>query len=419
VRLRLYPFLLFSLAVLCFPRDVRGQFVGYTSPQTVSQKVLNAQTTPTTVTINNSGQSIHAVTYTISTPCTNAMSFDLRIEASNDGVNWFSISEDATDQNNATIQGSTQGGLTAVGYYPAFRLNLAAFSCPSGQTPSITAFYSGTSTSTPSPSGVFYQSAPIRKTILLNQPTTNAATQPKVTVNVPTGMTGGSLTIACSNATTGAAVNCPAAMVVNPIAYVTFVGATGSTGSIISGSQSYTPDTTVTVSTFQFFNAPALSLTFGFSGAGTANVNWSVFYLSNPTPTPNYLPDPCATPANKKNVAEVNITTATTTTLTFTTTPGNLSIFVCGLVIDMVATGATTDTVQIEGGTGNNCTGPGPLTPVFSSGTLSAGATVISYGNGASTIFSQNGAQGGVSVCALTTVGTTPSIGVMITFVTQ
>jgi hypothetical protein len=409
---------LLGLLALFGAQKTAAQFIGYTAPQTVSQKVLNAVTAPTTATIPNLGQSIHAVTYTISTPCANAMSFDLRIEGSNDGSTWFAISEDATDQNNATIQGATQGGVTAIGYYPAFRVNLVAFSCPSGQTPSITAFYAGTSTSTPSPSGLFYQSAPIRKAILLNQPTTNAATQPKVTVNVPTGMTGGSLYISCSNATTGAAVNCPASMVVNPIAYLTFVGATGTTGSIISGSQSYTPDTTVTTSVFPFFNAPALSLTFGFSGAGTANVNWSVFWLSNSTPVQSYMPDPCATGGTTKQSAQKNITTATTTALVATTTPpGN--IFVCGFVIDMVASGATTDTVQIVQGTGATCSTPGGLSPVFSSGLLSAGATVIAYGNGSSTIFSQNYAQGGVSICAVTTVGTSPSIAVEISYVVQ
>jgi hypothetical protein len=199
---------------------------------------------------------------------------------------------------------------------------------------------------------------------------------------------------------------------------LTFVGATGSTGSIISGSQSYTPDTTVTESTFPFFNAPALSLTFAFSGAGTANVNWSVFYLSNSTPTQSYMPDPCATGGTTKQSSQKNITTATTTALVATTTPpGN--IFVCGFVIDMVASGATTDTVQIVQGTGSTCSTPGGLSPVFSSGLLSAGATVIAYGNGSSTIFSQNYAQGGVSICAVTTVGTSPSIAVEISYVVQ
>jgi hypothetical protein len=409
---------LILLALLASGSPAVAQFIGYVSPQTVSSKLLNAVTAPTTAVIPNLGQSIHAVNYTITTPCANAMSLDLRIEASNDGVTYFSVSEDAVDQNSGSIQGSTQGGITAVGYYPAMRLNLAAFSCPSGQTPAITAFYSGTSTSIPSPSGLFYQSSPNRKVILLNQPTTNAATQPKVTVNVPSGMTGGSLFIACSNATTGAAVNCPASMVVNPIGYLTFVGATGSTGSLISGASSFTPDTTVTESTFPMFNVPALSITFGFSGAGTANVNWSVFYLSNSTPIQSYMPDPCATGGTIKQSAQKTITTATTTALVATTTPpGN--IFVCGFVIDMVATAGTTDTVQIVQGTGATCSTPGGLTPVFSSGLLSAGATIVSYGHGAATIFSQNYSQGGVSICAVTTVGTTPSIAVEISYVLQ
>ena len=410
-----------SVLGILFPPDAYGQFIGYISPQTVSQRLLNGVTAPTTAIVPNLGQSIHSLTYQVSTPCTNSMSLTLRFEASNDGSIWFPISEDATDQNSGSFQGAgTQGGLTATGYYPVIRVNLARFACLSGQTPSIVVNYSGTSTSNPSATGPFYQATPLRKVILLNQPTTNAASQPSISTNVPNGMTGGVLFIACSNGTTGANVNCPATATITANFYTTFVGQLGSSGSLgFCGGQSFTPETDASLSTFTFPNCPALTILWTFSGAGTANINWSAFWQSNPVAVPTSQVDPCTSPATTKITAVKNITTATTTTLIQTGTPGMSSIYVCGMLITMVATGATTDTVQIVGGTGTNCTLPGNLTAVISSGALSAGAFEAAYGNGGASILFQGGAQGGVSVCAVSTVGTTPNIGITMTFIVQ
>src|SRR5579885_124308 len=251
MRLRwLLPFLLIVSA------PVRGQ-VTYVSPQPVQQQIFGGQTTaaaspaptgfPCTPSngspcgIPNLGQSIHAITYTIANPCTTGFSMDLRIEASNDGATWFAISEDATDQNSGSIQGATTGGLTATGSYASYRVNLVRLACASGQTPAVTVFYSGTSTSNPTSVGAFYQSSPIRKIVLQNQATTNANAQPAVTVNAANGNTAGGLYISCYIAASGSSTSCPSGMSITVTAFIAFGSSIGGGGggNVVSSSTTY------------------------------------------------------------------------------------------------------------------------------------------------------------------------------------
>jgi uncharacterized protein (UPF0333 family) len=365
-------FLLTTLAVLLaggiFASPVSAQFNGYTSPQTVYQKVFAAQTTaavspsvnpqapsasctPTNGTpcnIPNLGQSIHSVTYTITNPCTTGLSLDIRIEATNDGANWFSISEDATDQNSASIQGSSTGGITAIGSYSGFRVNLVSLSCPSGQTPAITAFYSGTSTSAPSTTGVFYQASPYRKILLQNFPTTSAA-QP-VTISSPTGNSGGTIYISCSTAATGAFTNCPGASV-SPAAYVAFTSTSGGTSSNISTySNTFSiPSATATNFTIALPSFSAVSLTFSFTNTGSAGVNWTVFFLFNPNANTSAVSDPCLNSGTVKSSVPIN----NSAFARFVTGATFKNIYVCGYSFSLV--GATNPSATFENGTGSVC----------------------------------------------------------------
>src|SRR6202023_3115972 len=106
----------------------------------------------------------------------------------------------------------------------------------SGQTPAITAFYSGTSTSNPSSVNAFYQSSPLRKIILQNLATNTAAATPAVTIGASTGSTAGVLGVICFTAATGAGVSCPANMQVTVsgnISWGSVVGGGGG-GNIVS-----------------------------------------------------------------------------------------------------------------------------------------------------------------------------------------
>src|SRR5882724_2495566 len=419
------------LLLFLFVAPANAQFLGYTSPQTVNAKVFSGQTTaavtpssfvnncaPTNgapCSIPNIGQSIHSVTYSISSPCTVGFFMDLRLEASNDGTNWFSISQDGTDQNSGSVQGSSSAGLTAIGSYAGYRLNLVSISCLNGGTPSVTAFYSGTSTSAPAPADLFYQSNPYRKLILQNQPTTNAVTQPAVTIGAPNGNTAGALYISCFIAANGSTTSCPAAMTVTVTGFIAF-GASiggGGGGNITSKFQSYGINPTVAPVT-AIFSSPAISITFSFGGTGTAGVSWSIYYLSNSTPSSNFVADPCATSGAVKQAFSTNITTGATTLLVLGVT--QQTVYVCGISLDMTATAATADTIFFEQGSGATCTTPSTLSATFSSGLLSAGATVIPIGSGTSTILS---GTTGFSLCAVSAVGTTPNIALHFVYVQQ
>lgn len=124
--------------------------------------------------------------------------------------------------------------------------------------------------------------------------------------------------------------------------------------------------------------------------------------------------DPCNSSATQKQTAFANITTATTTALV--PVSNNTAIFICSVLVTMTATVAA-DTLLFEQGTGSSCAGtPTALTATYSSGILTAGATVLPWGSGSGTLFKTAASNG---LCAVTTVGTGPSIAVTITFVQQ
>lgn len=126
--------------------------------------------------------------------------------------------------------------------------------------------------------------------------------------------------------------------------------------------------------------------------------------------------DPCQSSGVAKSSAFANITTATTTALVAVS--GTTTVYVCGFTINMVATVAE-DTVILEQGTGAACaSSPVSLTPTYQSGILGATAnsTNIVYGGAGQTILKTAASNG---LCAVTTVGTGPIIGILVTFVQQ
>ncbi len=124
--------------------------------------------------------------------------------------------------------------------------------------------------------------------------------------------------------------------------------------------------------------------------------------------------DPCQAAGTLKSHAFANITTATTTALVVPV--AGAVVYICE--VDFGITGTTTaGTILFEQGTGVACTtGPTALTATYTD----AGATITDIfthiGSGAATAF-KTAAGGGV--CALTTVGTAPSLPVDLTFVQQ
>ncbi len=119
--------------------------------------------------------------------------------------------------------------------------------------------------------------------------------------------------------------------------------------------------------------------------------------------------DPCFTNTPKSSVA-INISTATTTQLVAGIV--GQKVYICGFTISMVSTVAA-NTLQLVYGTGASCTSPTNLTGVMSSGILANGAVVINY----PTPLIPSAA--GQSACAISTVGTGPSIAGVLSFIQQ
>src|SRR5260370_28156159 len=124
-----FVLLLSLLAALASPS--RAQFIGYTSPQTISATIANnIACTPTiSVIVPNLGQTIHSLTFSV-TGTEPVLAF---IQGSNDGVTFFQISDKA-------ITGNT-GAVTASGYYPVVKVQIG---CSIAAT-RVTAAYTGTS----------------------------------------------------------------------------------------------------------------------------------------------------------------------------------------------------------------------------------------------------------------------------------
>lgn len=171
-----------------------AQYNGTTSPQTVVQLALNAVTGATTgpnwvsgnttctpaaagaCGIQNLGQNFHILNYVSSSPTAH---FQLRIEGSLDGTNYFAISDDATSQ--------SAGSVYAQGFYPFVRVNLVSYS----GTGTITAYYAGTSTGSFPPTGVLNQSQTYKKILATSVTGTGGAQNYQF--NPPCANTSGSL----------------------------------------------------------------------------------------------------------------------------------------------------------------------------------------------------------------------------------
>jgi hypothetical protein len=180
-----------------FSAPASGQFVGYTSPQTVNQQIFagvnTSQTSPVATFpctptpscgIPNIGQSIHYVTVRASA----ARNFRLTLQGSNDGVSWFDMSESSSD---AGLNGGTPGfaGFAASGSFNAYRLNLQV----GNGSGTLSVWYAGTSVSNGTTSGNFNQSTQNRRVLALAPNTSLTLTAGQVTQYPPAGNTSGTV----------------------------------------------------------------------------------------------------------------------------------------------------------------------------------------------------------------------------------
>ena len=101
--------------------------------------------------IQSLGQNVHYLTYTTTGT---GIILDLRLEASFTGLtgSFFPISADATNASPFYVNSPVAGALCASGYYPYIRANLIVLQ---GAAASVTALYSGTSSTSGCPKGTY------------------------------------------------------------------------------------------------------------------------------------------------------------------------------------------------------------------------------------------------------------------------
>lgn len=165
-------FLFALLACIFFAVPAEAQFIGFVSPQTISQNVATnaACNAGITVTVPNQGQTVHSLSLLINAD-PNGDVINMALQASNDGVTFFQISDKAFS---STL--TNKGFLNAPGYYPVVQ---AVINCATATT-RVSATYIGSSvTQGPTfgdPDASYYD-----KVLVLGQPANAGLTPPTFT----------------------------------------------------------------------------------------------------------------------------------------------------------------------------------------------------------------------------------------------
>lgn len=128
---------------------------------------------------------------------------------------------------------------------------------------------------------------------------------------------------------------------------------------------------------------------------------------------PALADDPCANPANTRQVASISISTATTTELVALS--GTKTIYVCGFSLTISQVVTTANTLRFQYGTGSTCgTGTTNITGLLGGGGITAGLPIVLITANSNTLFST---AAGNALCALTAIGATASFQGFVTYV--
>src|SRR5581483_317833 len=321
---KIFP--LFAMLALlgCSARRAEAQFIGYTSPQTVSQSIATGASCspPISQIVPNLGQTVHTVTYTVNNGSEPIFAF---IQGSIDGVTFIQVS------------------------------------CSNPAT-KVTVQYSGTSV-TPGPNFADVDASYYIKNIVVNNQPVNAPfTSPLITS--PYGNSSGTLALTFS----GAAA--PSGAVLQVTCNSNFAQ--------LPPSFSLAP----TLGTTQFFTVPPFpceNLVLNYnSNNGTGNYTLTYFFNKPGTVIQTTGVDPCQSTSVAKQTAAINIVAAGTSQVVAPNS--NTTVFVCGY---QVSVSGTTPTLQWEFATPANCASgvtfaTGAIAPTSGSVlTISPGSTVM------------------------------------------
>lgn len=340
--------LVFALYAICALR-CEAQFIGYTSAQSVTSIPFNGTTCAAAlaagaVPITNLGQAAHFLTLT-SFGGTQTLVFAL--QGSYDGLNFFDISEQATN----TVSSLAPIGVTGTGYYPVVAAKVSACT-PAGAT--LTLKYSGISLTPGLAAGTNLNGQLVKNVALLAPANTTLVSN---AIRSPFGNSGGML----------------------QFVYTSAAGPSGSTLTVGCGSNnSFVPNSfgpftlQTTQSLTQFFPIPPSScnwfvVTYTSGGASAATFNLDYAFNSQSASV-----DPCQ--VFTKTSAPITAGAAATTQIVALN--ATQALYVCGYQMSQIATAGTLQWVY---GTGVSCgTGTTSLT-----GAMGVTASQpISYGSG-------------------------------------
>lgn len=338
-------------SLFLFPSTSFAQFIGYTSPQTVAANPLVARTTPVRVNVPNIGQNMHYLNWTTLGTIT---ALDLRLEGSNDGTNWFPISDDSTDLTSAF------GSVYATGYFAVVSVNLINITGGG----SITASYSGTSGTAGSPLGNYNPSQQVRKVVFS---TLVANANQQATVSVPFSSALGYIIIATGLPIGGGLFPAGSSLTVTPII-----------GNLQIDQALSVSMGTGAVQVFGVTGKPATSVKIDYvsGGASAQTINcWYVFV--NPS-EPSGISWPTTQPLETFNSESSAVATAVTKSLPVSTS-GRIHLFSVS-----ARCSAGTSSLTVKDGVAG--------TTIWSSGTTEVGTTTFknqwnpslssSFGNG-------------------------------------
>ena len=326
-----------ALAGCAVPRRARAQFIGFTSPQTVTQTLAPAGTACTgaaqNFSVTNLGQTQHSSSLVMTAAVNSATMVIYGIDAAG---NASQISDTAVVANTAVA------ALTASGFYPIIRITVT---CAPG-TASFTLLYQGTSSITPQLVGAYLRTA-IDKTIFTS---IQATVGHSATMVTPYGSSLGELAFNYSvSAPSGSTLTVTCSGVTETLSVFTF-----SLANVIT--------------TVQYFQIPATEcptaqVSYTSGGAGTT---FSLEYIflppGNPTPpnilTPdqlgvNALTEPAAGTSALSNIIDTR--GVKQATLAFSCTAGTVTVNVQTYAEDGTTALALVSPVSaVAGGIGTN-----------------------------------------------------------------
>jgi hypothetical protein len=265
---------LFGLLGLAFPQSARGQFLGYTAPQT-NQQTLATNTAcnggAQSFTVANFGQISHAAQITSIGATVQQLSIVL--QGSSDGVNFVNISDVANG-----LTPNTTASVSATGYNPVVRAQVVC--SPVGGSSTFSLSYSGVAGGTAAPSGVFL-TAQVDKQLALNAPAGTSTNFPAAGgQSTPYGNSSGLIMfsyLAAGPANSNIIVTCRSAVGGPNVGYSTM---------------QFNLQTTTVAQVFPVPATPCLNFLVAYTAGGASAATYDLDYIFNPPGTqtqPPYL----------------------------------------------------------------------------------------------------------------------------------